>query len=222
MCHHWAKKHRRIGGPAWFCYCGSSVCSSSCGWDRTGFSACDRGSGPADDLPPPPQAPTPPPVSLQLQPRVDRPTPVGSAGQAALARQSMGAGAAVSHCGDTPEHPINIYAPHEVCGLVHKIVNIKMSHLLEQQIHKVISSHQESDEVGGVSVKRQSTAILLLFMSMWHHFRGMPQTPKENIHICLDRNWWIVTTVGRNDSDQVIPERAYFSHSHEKQKQERL
>lgn len=32
----------------------------------------------------------------------------------------------------------------------------------------------------------------------------------EMIHMCLDRNWWSVTTVGRNDSDQVIPKTGSF------------
>lgn len=65
-----------------------------------------RGSGSSDDPPPPPQTPLPPvTVSLlQLQPSTDTPAPSGSAGQAALTRQSMGARAAVSHCGDTSEN----------------------------------------------------------------------------------------------------------------------
>lgn len=99
VCHHWAKRHRRSGGPAWFCCCESSVCSSSSGWHRTGPFACYQGSGPSDDPPPPPKAPTPPepvPVTLlQLQPSPDKPAPTGSAGQTALTRQSMGPGAAV-------------------------------------------------------------------------------------------------------------------------------
>lgn len=65
------------------------------------------GSGPTDDLPPPPQAPSPPPV-LQLQPSSDTPAPKGSAGQAELTRQSMGTGAAVSHCKDTSEQQLII------------------------------------------------------------------------------------------------------------------
>lgn len=57
-CHHWAKRHRHSGGPAWFCCCERSVCSSLCGWDRTGFSACYWGGGFGSFDDPPPQAPT--------------------------------------------------------------------------------------------------------------------------------------------------------------------
>lgn len=74
---------------------------------QAGPSACNRGSGPTDDLPPPPQAPTPPPV-LQLQPSTDTPAPTGSAGQTVLTRQSMGTRAAVSHCGDASEKQLII------------------------------------------------------------------------------------------------------------------
>lgn len=77
------------------------------------------GSGPTDDLPPPPQAPSPPPV-LQLQPCSDTPAPKGSAGQAELTRRSMGTGAAVSHCGDTSEQQLTILLCMTLvfCGLL--------------------------------------------------------------------------------------------------------
>ena len=96
-CHHWAERHRRSGGPAWFCCCGSSVCSSSSGWDRTGPSACFGGSGPSDDPPPPP----PPPQQLsRCGPEQTHLTHLW-AQRAEQHSQGRAWGAAVWHCGDT-------------------------------------------------------------------------------------------------------------------------
>lgn len=208
---HWAKRHRRSGGPAWFCCCGSSVCSSSSGWHRTGPSACYQGSGPSDDPPPPPQALTPPePVRvtlLQLQPSPDKPAPTGSAGQTALTRQSMGARAAVCTV-ETKEKKRDWMLEQQLlflkfeewlCGWHEndkKNTNLQINSLTPKWSERI-------REITDTSRKRGRVAFLFVSMSMWHHSTGMLVTPEEHVNICLGRNWWDVMMAWRKHRDGV-------------------
>lgn len=200
-----------------------------------------RGSGSSDDPPPPPQTPLPPfTVSLlQLQPSTDTPAPSGSAGQAALTRQSMGARAAVSHCGDTSENMKDSMLAQQLisflcmnyvdvfCSMRNGcVVDLKMMNLFEYlnikiaNLQKNMFPLKESDrrgEIKGRQTKKRRAALLFVSMNMWHHFRGMSMTPEEHVNICLKRNWWNVMTAWKKHqrlSDSYQKNDWFLSHSH--------